>query len=124
MSGGPLKGGLVNYYLTRVDFPQRPEQAAYTAECEDIIESLQLNPDEANIFKEIWRGANARLDNGKQGHTPLYGAQKINHYANRILKRVSRQQDKEHSPKEKIDDLLKQQRTSTSIGALVNPLRL
>lgn len=85
-----LTGGLTNYYLAMVQYPQREEQPPYQAECEDLIEVLQLNPDEANIFKEIWRGANARLDNGKPGHTPLYGAQKIYHYAGRILRRASR----------------------------------
>lgn len=90
MSKNQLTGSLTNYYLARVDFPQREEQPPYQAECEDLIEALQLNPDEANIFKEIWRGANARLDNGKPGHTPLYGAQKIFHYAGRILRRASR----------------------------------
>lgn len=83
-----LTGGRVNYYLAHVAFPQREEQAPYTAECEDLIHVLRLTPDEANIFKEIWRGANARKDNGKPGHTPLYGAQKIVHYAGRILRSV------------------------------------
>lgn len=85
-----LKGGEVNYYLVSVTHPQRKSQKAYQAECEDIIEALELNFDEANIFKEIWRSANARKANGKQGHTALYGAQKIVHYANRILKRLSK----------------------------------
>jgi hypothetical protein len=84
-------GGFVNYYLVTVTHPQRNEQPPYTAECEDIIEGLELNPDEANIFKEIWRSANARKKNGKPGHTAIYGAQKIAHYARRILLRVSRQ---------------------------------
>lgn len=86
----PLTGGLTNYYLSRVSYPQRTEQAPYTAECEDLIESLELTPDEANIFKEIWRGANARLGNGKSGNTPLYGAEKIAHYSNRILRKTKR----------------------------------
>lgn len=86
-----LTGGLSNYYLSRVEFPQREDQPAYTAECEDLIESLRLNPDEANIFKEIWRSANARLGNGKPDHKALYGAEKINHYAGRNLRRVKRE---------------------------------
>lgn len=85
-----LTGGRVNYYLAGVTHPQREDQPAYRAECEDIIETLELNPDEANIFKEIWRGASARLHNGKPGHTPLYGAEKIAHYAGRILRRQRR----------------------------------
>lgn len=86
-----IKGGRVNYYLVHVTHPQREEQPPYQAECEDVIEALALNPDEANIFKEIWRGANARKNNGKPGNTPLYGAQKIVHYAGRILRRMTRE---------------------------------
>lgn len=85
-----LTGGFVNYYLVQVNFPQREEQPPYQAECEDIIEALELNPDEANIFKEIWRGANARKGQGKPLHTPKYGAEKIYHYAKRILRRALR----------------------------------
>lgn len=86
-----LTGGRVNYYLVQVDHPQREDQAPYRAECEDIIEALELNPDEANIFKEIWRSANGRKHNGKPGHKALYGAEKIVHYAGRILRRLERQ---------------------------------
>jgi hypothetical protein len=82
-----LKGGMVNYYLVTVSHPQRKGQKPYQAECEDLIEALELNFDEANIFKEIWRSANARKSNGKPGHSATYGAEKIAHYANRILKR-------------------------------------
>jgi|ERR1700682_3707401 len=82
-----LKGGLTNYYLVHVAYPQREDQLAYKAECEDIIDALNLTFDEANIFKEIWRSANARKNNGKPGHSALYGAQKIVHYAKRILRK-------------------------------------
>lgn len=81
-----LTGGRVNYYLVRIDFPQREEQEPYTAECEDIIAGLKLTPDEANVFKEIWRSANARQGNGKPDHKAMYGAEKILHYAGRILR--------------------------------------
>lgn len=85
-------GGRVNYYLVQVDHPQREDQPPYQAECEDIIEALGLNPDEANIFKEIWRSANARTHgNAKVGHSAIYGAEKIVHYAGRILRRMKRQ---------------------------------
>lgn len=87
-----LTGGKVNYYLAYVEAPQRESQAPYVAECEDIIEALELNFDEANIFKELWRGANARLNQGKKGHIPIYGAEKIHHYAGRILRREQRKE--------------------------------
>ena len=83
-------GGFVNYYLVQVDYPQRPEQAPYQAECEDIIDALAMTPDEANIFKEIWRTAKARQGGGKEGNTPLRGAQKLVHYSNRILRKAQR----------------------------------
>ena len=73
----PLTGGSVNYYTVKVkDQP---------VECGDIIDALELTFNEANIFKEIWRTANARLGNGKPGNTALRGAEKIAYYANRIL---------------------------------------
>ena len=84
-------GGLNNYYLVRVDKPQRSTQAPYQAECEDIIEALELTFDEGNIFKEIWRSANARKGNGKPGNTPLRGAEKILHYAGRVHRRAVNQ---------------------------------
>ena len=89
----PIKensGGFVNYYLVQVTHPQRAEQEPYQAECEDIIEALELTFNEANIFKEIWRNARARQGVIKEGNTDLRSAQKIVHYANRILNKVSR----------------------------------
>lgn len=87
-----LSGGKVNYYLVWVQNPQREEQAPYQAECEDIIEALGLNFDEGNIFKEIWRTANERNGNGKPGNNAVRAAEKIKHYAERILKRAKREQ--------------------------------
>lgn len=86
-------GGLTNYYLVSVKHPQREEHQSYIAECEDIIEALELNFDEANIFKEIWRTANARKGNAKQGQNDLRAAEKIYHYAQRILKRTIRSKE-------------------------------
>lgn len=83
-------GGFVNYYLVEVKYPQRAEQASYQAECEDIIDALAMTPDEANIFKELWRTARARQGRGKEGNTPVRAAQKMVHYSNRILSKASR----------------------------------
>lgn len=73
----PLTGGSVNYYTVKVK--------GQSVECGDIIDALGLTFNEANIFKEIWRTANARLGNGKPGNTALRGAEKVAYYANRIL---------------------------------------
>ena len=86
-----LSGSLNNYYLVDVPFPQRESQAGYQAECEDIIEALELTPNEANIFKAIWRSANARKGNGKPDHKAIYDAEKMVHYAQRNLKWLQRQ---------------------------------
>lgn len=83
-----LSGGNVSYYLVEVTHPQREGQNAYQAECDDIADALELNPDEKDIFKEIWRSANARKGNGKPDHKSMYGAEKIVHRANRILRRL------------------------------------
>lgn len=82
-----LTGGKVNYYLAVVSKPLRENQEPYTAECEDIMEALDLTRNEANIFKAIWRGANARKGNGKPGLTARYDAEKMAYFANLILKR-------------------------------------
>ncbi len=80
-----LTGGKVNYYLVKVDQPQREEQAPYQAECEDIIRALGMNFDEGCLFKALWRSVNARKGNGKPGLLPEYDAEKMVHYATRIL---------------------------------------
>ena len=85
------KGGLNSYYLVDIRFPQREEQPPYQAECEDIIEALEMSFDEGNIFKELWRNAKARQGEGKPGNTPLRAAEKIHHYASRILRRQLRE---------------------------------
>ncbi|AHC94011.1 hypothetical protein CH29_gp58 [Achromobacter phage JWAlpha] len=82
-------GGRVNYYLVEVKNPQRENQQPYQAECEDIIHALGMTFDEGNIFKEVWRQAAARQGRAKEGNTALRGAQKLVHYANRILRHLT-----------------------------------
>jgi hypothetical protein len=79
-------GGLNNYYLARVQHPQRATQAPYVAECEDIIRALGMTFDEGCEFKAIWRTAAARQGTQKPGHSPIYDAQKRVHYATACLK--------------------------------------
>lgn len=83
-----LTGGKTNYYLANIEKPQRAEQAPYQAECEDIIEALEMTFDEGNIFKELWRRANHRKNNGKPGYKWKYGAEKILHYATRLNRSI------------------------------------
>lgn len=86
-----LTGGKVNYYLVQVEAPQREEQPPYQAECEDIIQALDMTFDEGCLFKALWRNANARKNNGKPGQSAKYDAEKMVHYAGRILKQESQQ---------------------------------
>lgn len=86
-----LTGGKVNYYLVQVEAPQREEQPPYQAECEDIIQALGMTFDEGCLFKALWRNANARKNNGKPGQSAKYDAEKMVHYAGRILKQESQQ---------------------------------
>ena len=78
-------GGRVNYYLVQVLNPQREDTQPYQAECEDIIEALQLNFDEGNIFKELWRTANARKGAKKKGQDNVRAGEKLVHYSKQVL---------------------------------------
>ena len=80
-----ISGGNVNYYRVKVTAPNQAE-APYIAECSDIIEALQMDFNEGNAFKALWRRAAGRLGNVKKGNEdPLYDAQKIKFYGTRIL---------------------------------------
>lgn len=76
-----LSGGSCNYYMVDVKNPTTLEDA-YTVECNDLIESLGLTPQEANIYKEIFRTANERTHgNGKDGNNPKRAAEKVLFFA-------------------------------------------
>lgn len=81
-----ISGRLNSYYLVHVTHPQRKEQLPYQAECEDIIQALNMTFDEGCAFKGLWRKAAKRLGNGKETASALYDAQKIAHYGARIEK--------------------------------------
>ncbi|CAH0462287.1 3'-phosphatase 5'-polynucleotide kinase [Escherichia phage vB_Eco_AL25] len=100
-----LSGGFNNYYLVQVTNPQRMEQPPYQAECEDIIQALNMTFDEGCLFKALWRNAAARLGNGKPGNSAVYDAEKMIHYANRIFTKESGGQKKE--AEEPISEALK-----------------
>ncbi len=74
----PENSGLsCNYYVVDVKQPTSVGKP-YTAECNDITETLGMTATEANIFKEIWRTAAARtLGKEKAGHTAKRGAEKV-----------------------------------------------
>lgn len=79
-----LTGGYSDYYKVVVAYPTSGADA-YTAECNDIIEALDMTFAEGNIMKALWRRAAERSGNGKPGTTSLYDAEKIVFFAQRLL---------------------------------------
>lgn len=77
-SKSPENSGLsCNYYVANIKQPTSVG-VPYTAECNDITETLGMTATEANIFKEIWRTAAARtIGKEKAGHTAKRGAEKV-----------------------------------------------
>ena len=76
-------GGKCSYYEVDIANPVH-QPRVYRAECIDLIESLELTPHEANVFKCIWRKAAERQGKGKEGNNALRDAEKILFFANRI----------------------------------------
>lgn len=78
-------GGSCNYYKVPIEKPTTALDP-YIAECNDVIEALNMTYAEANMFKEIWRSAAARtLGKLKAGHNELRGAEKVVFFADRNL---------------------------------------
>jgi hypothetical protein len=79
-------GGSVNYYRVAIDNPTMEGVDPYTAECNDIIEALNMNYAEGNAFKALWRRCAARLGKSKKGYTDgLYDAQKVVFFGERLV---------------------------------------
>jgi len=78
-------GGSVSYYSVAVARPTS-RGAAYTAECNDIIEALGMNYAEGNAFKAIWRRCAARMGKSKAGYKDgLYDAEKVVFFGQRMV---------------------------------------
>ena len=80
-------GSSVSYYRVQVKNPTSPDIEPYTAECNDIIESLGMNYAEGNAFKALWRRCAARnLGLSKRGYTDgLYDAEKVVFFGQRLV---------------------------------------
>lgn len=77
-------GGSVNYYRCHVAEPTSRDITPYTAECNDIIEALDMTPAMANIFKAVWRMAASIQGMKKKGLTLVYDAEKTKFFAHRL----------------------------------------
>lgn len=79
-------GKSVSYYKVRIEKPTNPDAAPYDAECNDIIEALNMNYAEGNAFKALWRKAAARtLGKAKKGNNALYDAEKVEFFGARLV---------------------------------------
>ena len=73
-----------DYYSVFVSNPTTLN-TVYTAECNDIIESLNMTFAEGNVFKAVWRSAAARQGKQKKGNNAQYDAEKMVFFSERIL---------------------------------------
>lgn len=89
-------GGSSSYYSVFVEHPTTEGRPQYHAECNDIIESLNMTPAEANVFKATWRRAAARnLGKRKKGYdNGLYDAEKIVFFGGRMVVQSKAEQEK------------------------------
>lgn len=80
-------GGAVSYYRVQIKQPTTLNVEPYTAECNDIIEALNMNFAEGEAFKALWRRAAARLAGpSKKGYdSGLYDAEKAQFYGGRLV---------------------------------------
>lgn len=75
----------VSYYLCPVNNPNQAKEP-YVAECSDIQEALGMTHAEGEIFAALWRRCAARtLGRDKAGNSAVRDAEKIYHYAKRVL---------------------------------------
>lgn len=75
-------GGSSDYYKVVIKNPTTFDP--YIAECNDVIEALDMNFAEGNIFKALWRKAAARQGKRKAGHNEQYDNEKILFFAQRL----------------------------------------
>lgn len=79
-------GGSSSYYSVWIENPTTEGRPQYFAECNDIIEALNMTYAEANVFKANWRKAAERtLGLKKKGNNAVYDAEKMVFFSNRTL---------------------------------------
>ena len=74
-------GGSSSYYDLKV--------GDTTIKCLDIIEGLDMNYNEGNIFKAVWRIAAAKQGKTKRGNNMHYDAEKIVFFGERLVEEHS-----------------------------------
>ena len=83
---GEYTGGSSSYYTIHIANPTTEGRPAYDAECNDIIEALDMNYAEGNAFKALWRRAAARKGMRKKGYdNGLYDSEKVEFFGKRLI---------------------------------------
>lgn len=98
MADGEYTGGKTSYYEVAIKLPTREGRAPYVAECNDIIEALNMTFAEGEAFKAVWRRAAARLGRRKAGYDGgKYDADKVAFFGQRmaVQARQDSQEEKE-----------------------------
>ena len=81
---GENSGLSVDYYKIPITNPTTKHVTPYIAECNDIIEALEMSYAEGNVFKATWRKCAARLGLQKKGNDGIRDAEKIVFFGDRI----------------------------------------
>ena len=85
MADAEYTGGKTSYYEVDVLAPTASKRSPYTAECNDIIEALNMTFAEGEAFKAIWRRAASRQRPTKKGYdSGAYDAAKVAFYGRRM----------------------------------------
>lgn len=85
MADGEYTGGKTSCYEVAIKLPTREGRAPYVAECNDIIEALNMTFAEGEAFKAVWRRAAARLGRRKAGYDGgKYDADKVAFFGQRM----------------------------------------
>jgi hypothetical protein len=88
-------GGSTSYYKINIDRPLNKEP--YVAECNDIIEALEMDFAEGNVFKAVWRLCAARKGLKKRGYnSEIYDWEKIKFFAERKLSLLEEVEEDEY----------------------------
>lgn len=87
----------VSYYGVKVEQPTSGGDP-YDAECNDIIEALNMTFAEGNAFKAIWRTAAARRGLKKKGNNSLYDAEKVVFFGQRMVEKAKYESLSKESP--------------------------
>lgn len=85
---GEHTGNSVSYYdvtITHWTNPEHQQDNPVTVSCNDIIEALNMNYAQANVFKAQWRIAAAKQGKLKKGNNTVYDAEKSCFFSNRVL---------------------------------------